>query len=463
MSRECAGRQHFTRYGCTCRPYQVRGIALQQVPPAESNWIRRPSNLAGSVANRRVELREAVSVCLKHGNPHSLVTQFTTMKRQACLLSLLMIVGLVAALVTYLRQKPSHVEDWAISEARAHLDPSLFRRDQPRIARMFPWRNQIVVESDRYYVVDPENATATPMSVPGTETVIGSSLAQLGADRGLALCRSKQGLTLHQHDGTGWAIHPLPPEMQASQGSPHLLADSSSVVLLDGKHCYWFRNGAWVSVRLQERPRTMQDDFNAMAHLLLVGDTLYRGLDAGEWGGALLKLHLASGKWSLADSARQHRLPVRDLKVDPKGNVWVVEGLAHLSLVEGCVRYSDGKSWTTFAACTHRDNTNWPLEASAMDGIAFDEAGYPYLLAEDLGVVHHDGKSWRHLTPGWPSNQYVAAFHAISPDRFAIGMLDAGVLLWDVGTNHVKRVNLREPKAEGLGPGAGAAHRVRLR
>ncbi|MBV9125412.1 MAG: hypothetical protein JO112_18810 [Planctomycetes bacterium] len=198
---------------------------------------------------------------------------------------------------------------------------------------------------------------------------------------------------------------------------------------------------------------------------LLNGDVLYEGYDAGEWGGDLLVLDLRTGEWKKIDYQGQcpYHLPVRDMQVGPGGVIWVVEGLAHLGESEGSLWVDQGGDWKRFASTerfSERTATPWELPPSSMDGIAFGEDGALWMLAEDLGVVRYDGTAWKQLTRGWPGGQYVSCF-CLTPNWVAVGMLDAGVLLWDLRSNTVRRVPLRIP-GEPAPPGRGGLNRVRL-
>ena len=55
------------------------------------------------------------------------------------------------------------------------MDATLFRRDQPSIRHLLEWDGRMIVEADRFYLLDVERAAAVPLRLPGVEEVVGVS------------------------------------------------------------------------------------------------------------------------------------------------------------------------------------------------------------------------------------------------------------------------------------------------
>jgi hypothetical protein len=361
------------------------------------------------------------------------------------------------------RNKPIVLVQNDLRDAKLELPSELFKRNQPCIRDIFPWNGQIIISADKHYVLDIGKATVAPLVSLDSKTVFG--LATVGKDQPLALCLADDKLVLLAREGAEWRLQLLPEAANKPSNKFFLRADAQSIVLINDKTCFRKTNGEWKETTFGERPRLVGITTGRPSHYLLDGPTVYEGYDHGEWGGALLSLDLTTGEWTKVGSRDFRDLPVRDIKVDPKGNAWLVEGLAHLGTSEGVIHRRVGDVWKTFAECSRNGRcVDWNLPGSSLDGIAFDKSGRIYVLAKDLGVVNLVGTRWRQLTPGWPPDQYVAALHVTNDDLIIIGMLDAGVLLLNRKENKIRRVNLQDPQAgDERGPGAGASNRVRIR
>ena len=64
------------------------------------------------------------------------------------------------------------------------LTVEFFTRDQPPIDGMSVWQSRIVVQADRFYLIDSLKATASPVALPGMTEVV--ALATEGSRRALA-------------------------------------------------------------------------------------------------------------------------------------------------------------------------------------------------------------------------------------------------------------------------------------
>src|SRR5690606_29505270 len=147
--------------------------------------------------------------------------------------------------------------------------------------------------------------------------------------------------------------------------------------------------------------------------IALVGSKLYLGFFRGEWGGGIATLDLTSRAWSKAPTSEEiaKGLPVQSFERDPSGTLWVVEGLGHLSLLEGSVRVLKQDRWVDFAkvsggfnhetqALVGRERENWDEPVSVFHDIAFDTAGRVHLLARS-GVLRYQQGEWQRLTKKW--------------------------------------------------------------
>jgi hypothetical protein len=324
------------------------------------------------------------------------------------------------------------------------LAADLFRRDQPEINRVFGWDDQIVVSADCYYKIDLEKATASPLSFPKDHIPL--ALAMSGKRRPLALCRNSEGLCLILKDQDKWVNQVLPKEVRESTKGFSLVTDETSTVLINNDYCFRNKEGQWRSVTVKKRPGGIALIVGSQRHLLH-NNTLYVGYDAGEWGGVFLSLNLLDGEWKMLEVAGigDPFHPVKDLKVDPQGRLWVASGLAHLGGVQGCLHFEDGNDWKLFASTSNSQGAkpvNWNLAPTTMEGIAFDEKGRLYVHAQELGIVRFENDEWSQVIPGWPKDQFISSFHVTDQGFIVIGMPHAGVLLYDPRGNEIRRIGL---------------------
>jgi hypothetical protein len=290
----------------------------------------------------------------------------------------------------------------------------------------------MVIEAKGLYVLDTERGVTNHLRIPAGRV---DDVATWNG-RAVALCGKDGEYRLLVRNANGWDELEIPADARRVATKPKLIADQSTLVLFINNVAFKRTDKTWERINLKPRPKLMFSDDSNADHLLLVGNKLYLGFDWGEWGGQLLSLELKTGEWMIID---QYRLPIRDLKIGPGEKVWVVEGLAHLSLREGRIHQSDEKSWQTIC-----DTANWALPPASLDAMAFDGDGRVVLLSGSLGLIRQDRNGWTRLTPGWPNYAYVHCLH-ISPTGLAvIGMYDAGILLIDLNSQKTRRIVLSE-------------------
>jgi hypothetical protein len=63
--------------------------------------------------------------------------------------------------------------------SKESMDASLFQRDQPRIRHVLIWNGQIVVEADRFYSINLEEAVVTPSILKTHKRLSGWPLAEM--------------------------------------------------------------------------------------------------------------------------------------------------------------------------------------------------------------------------------------------------------------------------------------------
>ncbi len=364
------------------------------------------------------------------------------MRRHIPLLLLLLLLGVPLSVTA-----PGFVVPRCVAPAWAGqpLDEKLFKRGQPYVHRLVAWDGRVVVQADRFYVLDLGRAVASPLDLPGTREVI--DVTTWGKDRALALCRADGGLRLLVRHGTGWDELALPTKAHRAATPLTIRADRTGVVLLAGDVLFRWAAGVWESVQIRPPPLShtlMQGRGVQPDHALLAGGRLYLGYDRGEWGGALLSLDVRTGRWEDIDLGDGGAWPVRDLRVGPGGQVWVAEGLAHLILAAGRLSSGDGKGWRTNYSLNREGPDARGVPPTPLDGVAFDGEGRLVLLGGSVGLVRRKGPGWRRLTPHWPEFAFVRGLHVTPAGLAVVGLTDGGVLLIDLKSGRARRVVLRE-------------------
>jgi hypothetical protein len=323
--------------------------------------------------------------------------------------------------------------------------PALFVRDQFSLRGLRTWDGALVAMGDRRgggpYQIDLadrlERARVVPLDLPHTERVL--DVATLG-ETPVALVRTRGALALMFHRGNSWSIEPVP-EPARARNDVILAAGQDALVLLQPGQLHVLRAGSWKSMSIESAPG------RGSSHVLVTRDRVLMGFDAGEWGGALVSLDLATG----ASTPYPVTDPVTDLVAGPDGTPWAVMGLAHMGLVKGTLSRLDASAWTVVAKVDgfeghggkHEVNerVGWSLPLASFDAAAFDEQGRLHVLTGELGVVRRDGEHWTQLTPGWPDFVYVRGL-AVRGALLVIATFDAGVVLWDTSTGKARRLEV---------------------
>lgn len=327
------------------------------------------------------------------------------------------------------------------------LEPDTFKRDQPRIDRLFAWDGGTVAEADRFYRIDVDLEKAVPIDIPGLETA--THLVMRGKTP-LALGTQGARRLLKERVGTNWVDIPLPEPFAIAEGAALVAADASSIVLWKGGTCAWRKQGeAWRLVKLPPAPWPTNGPYTEPDHAVLQGSLLVLGVDGGEWGGALAAADLEKGSFVLVAA----ELPVHQLLVDGKDRIWAVQGLNHESDGRGILRVFENGSWRVFAQVGIRGRSamNWTLEPMSFEAMDVDPQGNPWLLGDGIGVVRWSGNGWSMATRDWPRHTFNGALYPVSASGFRllgedsglVAMGDAGIALWDWRRGRLRRLSLK--------------------
>jgi hypothetical protein len=301
----------------------------------------------------------------------------------------------------------------------------------------------------------PERTRAVPLAIPGAERIV--DLAMQG-DTPIALVLTASGLGLASRGAAGWSIDPVP-EPQRKPAELVLAARPDAVALLAPGSLHLLRGGAWTSLPLAPPPvHPLAGLGRASWHAVLQADRLLIGVHAGEWGGALLSLDLATGAWKRIPGPPH---PVTDLRVDRAGRTWVSGGLAHQLSVHGSLGVLDASGWSTVTRVEgHRSigcprcpppedvvrlRFRWEHSFAHVEALALDDEGRLILGAPPLGLLRREGGGYVRLTPRWPRDLRLSGF-AMQGSLAVIATPEGGVVLWDTRTGKAGRVDVpREP------------------
>lgn len=321
----------------------------------------------------------------------------------------------------------------------ARGDPSGFARDQPHIVEMQRWNGGLVVQADAFYAIDLGAATASRLAPPDVEAVL--AVATMGTTP-VALCKRADGRVLLAREGEAWAPRTLPDELRTGQTAVTMAANDGGLVVLAPGKLHRLRGTTWTAVTVAAPPREMRGD---AAHVLLAGDLLYLGWDAGEWGGAVLVLDTRNGRWTVGPDPGT---PAHDIELDRDGKVWVATGLAHLGGLRGALFRQDDGAWTRVAATSNARDAqivSWSLPPDSFQSVAFDAEGRPNVLTGTLGIVRQIAAGTFHQrTRSWPASRYLyVKALTFEGGTAVIASDDAGVWLWNLATDEIRRVALR--------------------
>lgn len=334
--------------------------------------------------------------------------------------------------------------------------PAASPKPQPSVSRLFHWDGQIVAEclgpddeerpdlppqpSRRFFTIDTRTERAAPLSLPRAGRIL--YLATAGPSQPLALCLrdGKNVLLLCKEKGV-WGDVPLP-EQAIRKSMLTVEADASDLVLLTKNEYFWRRKDHWAAGRHAEGDKFLADGSRADSRYVVTGGSLYRAVDCGEFGGGLYRLDLVSGKWSPAKS-KATASPVCDVKIDPQGRLWAVEGLSHMSLIEGAVWTCDSNGWKEMVSIDHfrRRKIGWNLGYIDPHGIAFDAAGGIYVMTYAYGICRYEGRCWKpFLHPC--SHGIETSLYFASPNLAVVGTDANGIFLCHLDTGVARQVLL---------------------
>lgn len=335
------------------------------------------------------------------------------------------------------------------------MHPKLFERDQPTTAGVLPWDGSLVVRSSPLQRIDLTRGAATPLTEGGAEVL---DVATYG-DTPVALVRGTPAPRLFAKEAGKLREIPLPalaPPAKDHGPVVRLAASKGVLVLWEPGRVHRYDGRSWRSVTIvpDAGPKRGPPAASSPRHFLVFEERLYLGSDAGEWGGRLVSVDLATGQTRAEDpslDAPERQAPV-DLPVHALAvtgaTLWVARGLAHLGFHDGYLHRWRGGRWELVAMCERGfgekpdvKGGDWSLPATSFAGLAFDTEGRVLLATEALGLVRRDAGGWTRLTDGWPEHVYLSGLTAVGTTA-AIATYDAGVLLIDTTTGVTRRVTL---------------------
>jgi hypothetical protein len=323
----------------------------------------------------------------------------------------------------------------------------IFRRENDgfRVRRFLQWNGRIIAESDAFYSLDPGLATAATLQLPGAREIV--DLASQGSERPIALCRDERGLFLLCNRDGQWSRLELPRTVRSSSEQVLLAADPHTIVVVGKGGIARFDADSQAAVWLQW-PSEPIPVSRFPQHRLLRGGELYLGRGDGEFGGELQRIDIRSGDAEMVLHAELFNrlgqgMPLVPLALGPDGRIWALEGLAHGTIREGRLHVLSGGEWTLFCNSSKEQPINWSLPNASLQALAFDSIGRPVVLSGDLGLVRYDNGSWSRLTPNWPEFFYVCSLLLPRDGLAVIGTYHAGVMLLDLESGHVRRVDRR--------------------
>lgn len=316
-----------------------------------------------------------------------------------------------------------------------------FERNQPRISRIFAWNKKIIVEAESlFYKLDISTATAKPVLCPGRGQLIG--LTRKG-EEDLALCKVTNGYELFSYNNGDWRLLSVPKDTGLLETTPIFIADRNNIVLLTENFIFRKSDSGWEKINISQPSKSFRNFLGE--RYLLFENNLYIGHDEGEWGGGLVCLDIITGKSRMiAGQEELSGVPIKDLKMDSTGKLWIVGGIAHSGRKGVISKYSGEKlKILAYNSSNKKQFINWPFEATAFDSLSFQDQT-PYLLTGSMGILKYESGKWEHLTPNWPNVSYVSCLYMLNKDTAIIGLYDAGVLIWQLNSNSFTHVNLAE-------------------
>jgi hypothetical protein len=291
----------------------------------------------------------------------------------------------------------------------------------------------------RFYAIDIDAARAAPLSLPGVSGIL--QLPSRNPPQSVALCLQDGKRVLLCKEAGKWATKSLP---DGAQKSPILAleADDHNLVLLTNDECSWRKDTQWLTRKHTNGDKFLKRAMEGDCRCAIADGSLYLAIDRGEFGGGLYRLDLATGKWSNARS-KEGDMPVCDVKVDPQGHLWAVEGLSHLGLIIGGVWTEQSGKWRAVVSIDHfqRQKTGWNLGYRSLQSIAFDAGGTIYVVADHCGVCRYNGRCWKRVIRSRPDD-YESCVQPVGLTLVVVGTLKSGVLLYRLDTGALRQVAL---------------------
>jgi hypothetical protein len=338
----------------------------------------------------------------------------------------------------------------------------LFKRGHPRVARVFDWDGRIVAQcsvpgksepsksqplkTQRFFTIDASAASSAPLSLPGADEIL--QLATVGPSEPVALCVSGGKRVLLCKEKDAWATRDLPDEALRSTILA-MEADAHDLVLLTPDEYLWRKDGQWTVKKHTGGDRFFEKPSMGHTRYLVANGSLYRAIDAGEFGGGLYRLDLIAGKWETEKIGS----PICDVKVDPKGRLWAVMGLRHMTGIHGAVWMQQSDGWKAIVSIDHfqRRKIGWNLGYTDPQAIAFDAEGRIYVVTYEYGICRYEDRRWQPLIQRWPGDGD-ASLHLVGSNMAVIGTYTSGVFLCQLDMGAVRQVLLVPPDADGNYP-----------
>jgi hypothetical protein len=339
------------------------------------------------------------------------------------------------------------------------LSPDPFSEPRPWVSRLLEWNGRVVAEccvpgpteskelhprkeKRLLFSIDVTKAQSTPLPLPEADEVLGP--APVGQSELVVLCTQKGKRALFSNTNGVWTACPLP-----GLQSPILAmeGDRRDLVLLTPDEYLWRKDGQW-----SVRKHTGGDSFlkspglATFRHILADG-SLYRAIAPGKFGGGLYRLDLSTGAWISAGPDRTD-VPINDVKVDPQGRLWAVEGLQHLSLIKGAVSVRQTDGWKAMVSVDHsqRRKIGWNLGYTEFRAVAFDADGGIYVTSSDYGICRYEGRRWKPLFRPWPGDGQ-SSLHLVGSKIAVVGTYAGSVFLCRLDTGATRKVILVRPDA----------------
>ncbi|RYD60219.1 MAG: hypothetical protein EOP83_19905 [Verrucomicrobiaceae bacterium] len=277
--------------------------------------------------------------------------------------------------------------------------------------KLVPYRDGVLVQSEGDYMFARfEERKAAPLEVLGIEYWLDVEIG-IGGALFLGAIEEDSGeiKVVMAKESPEAKPQPLsvPDEFHAcfagdhpSPIRPRLIRTNHEAAAMLEDVVWWLDKATWKHRKLPKIPK-FHDEFLTddpyQARWFLDGNTLYGGWDHGEWRGALASLDLGeadsawvqlSGKTIKDDSGTPENHSVKSIVSPHPGELWVAVGSSHMGLAQrGLYHREPGGKWQTLIhGVGDEDHGKLKPFFSAIDGLALDREGVPYLLAGSTGI-----------------------------------------------------------------------------